>query len=274
MLVSAKSLKGFGLQCVDGNIGTVKDFFFDDARWGVRYLVAATSSWMIGRQVLVSPYALISLEVNNRKVVINLTRQEIEDSPALDNENVVSKQFEQDYHDYYGWPGYWGGPHIWGEYAYLERDPEKRREITVSGKPLNANLRSTDAVCGYDIQASDGKIGHVEDFIIDTEHWAIRYLVVDTKNWWPGEKVLIAPSWIEHISWSEAKVFVNVLRKMIENAPQYTEKNILTRKQEINLHRHYDRTGYWEKEPCVTRKNCKFTKVRASGRIPRSEHGK
>jgi len=111
------------------------------------------------------------------------------------------------------------------------------------------DLRSTDAVRGYCIQATDGEIGHVEDFIIDDETWAIRYLVVDTRNWWPGKKVLLSPQWIESVSWPESKVFVNLSREAIKQSPEYTEESLLTRDYETQLHRHYDRQGYWVDEP-------------------------
>ena len=63
------------------------------------------------------------------------------------------------------------------------------------------HLRSSAAVTGYHIQATDGDIGHVEDFLLDDRSWTIRFMVVDTTNWWAGEKVLIAPAWIERVDW-------------------------------------------------------------------------
>jgi hypothetical protein len=110
-------------------------------------------------------------------------------------------------------------------------------------------LRSTHEVTDYHIQAADGEIGHVEDFIIDDETWAIRYLIIDTRNWLPGKKVLVSPQWIERVSWSERKVFVNHTREIIRQSPEYTEESLLTRDYESVLHRHYNRQGYWVDEP-------------------------
>ena len=118
-----------------------------------------------------------------------------------------------------------------------------------SEKAWDPHLRSTHDVSGYHIQATDGEIGHVEDFIIDDETWAIRYLIIDTRNWWPGKKVLISPQWIERVSWSESKVFVNLSRETIKQSPEYTEESLLTRDYETGLHRHYNRQGYWVDEP-------------------------
>jgi len=107
-------------------------------------------------------------------------------------------------------------------------------------------LRSTHEVTGYHIQAADGKLGHIEDFIIDDETWAIRYLIVDTRNWWPGQKILLAPQWIDRVSWGESKVFINLPRETIKQAPAYTEESLLSRDYETRLHQHYNRAGYWE----------------------------
>jgi len=109
-------------------------------------------------------------------------------------------------------------------------------------------------VSGHHIQAADGEIGHVDDFIIDDETWAIRYLIIDTGNWWPGKKVLISPQWIERVSWLESKVFVNLPSETIKQAPEYTEESLLTRDYETGLHRHYQRQGYWVDES-VPREN-------------------
>ena len=129
------------------------------------------------------------------------------------------------------------------------------RESTQGEKAWDAHLRSTDDVSGYHIQAVDGEIGHVEDFIIDDETWAIRYLIIDTRNWWPGKKVLVSPQWIERVSWSESKVFVNLSREAIKQSPEYTEESLLTRDYETGLHRHYNRQGYWVDEPAARQRS-------------------
>jgi sporulation protein YlmC with PRC-barrel domain len=107
------------------------------------------------------------------------------------------------------------------------------------------HLRSTHEVSGYNIDASDGEIGHVEDVIIDDETWAIRYLIVDTRDWWPGKQVLVSPQWIERVGWSESTVFINLPRQSIKRSPEYTPLSLLTRDHEAALHRHYNRQGYW-----------------------------
>ena len=249
MLIKAKTLQGFKLQSRDGEIGKVRDFYFDDTYWTIRYLIADTGNWLMGRQVLISPYSLGSVSKAEQHLAVDLTRKQIEESPDLSSDKPVSKQFEASYYGYYGWPVYWGGPYMWGSYPAIPRDRNEWLKGTGILEAWDPSLRSTDAVTGYHIQATDGEIGHVEDFIIDDETWAIRYLVIDTRNWWPGKKVLVSPEWIQQVSWSDSKVFFNISREHIQQAPEYTDNSLLTRDYEAEFYRHYNREGYWVNEP-------------------------
>jgi uncharacterized protein YrrD len=250
MLNTAKTLEGFALETSEAEeLGKVKEFYFDDRHWTIRYLVAETGTWLAERQVLISPYAVIAVNGEEKNIVTDLTRAQIEASPSLDSDKPVSHQFEQAYYGHYGYPMYWGGPLSWGAYPYIERGREQwKKSIQREKASWDHHLRSTYSVSGHHIQALDGEIGHVADFIIDDETWAIRYLVVDTHNWWPGKKVLVSPQWIERVSWGERKVFVNLSRETIKESPEYTEESLLTRDYEIGLHGHYNRKGYWVDE--------------------------
>lgn len=249
MLDKVKTLKGYKLDGLDGEIGKVEEFFFDDQHWTIRYLVADTGNWLMERQVLISPYALISVIREKKHITVNLTKKQIEDSPPLSSNMPVSRQFEEAYHEYYKWPMYWGGPYMWGYYPDIVSDRKKWKETSAMGtKGMDHHLRSTHDASGHHIQAGDGEIGHVEDFIIDDKTWAIRYLIIDTRNWWPGKKVLVSPKWIERVSWNDSKVFVNLSRVTIKESPEYTEESLLTRDYESRLHDHYKRQGYWVDE--------------------------
>lgn len=251
MLRQAKEFKMFKLRSRDGDIGKAREFYFDDESWTVRYLVADTGGWLTGRQVLISPYALEPALEAQRVLPVNLTKKQIEESPSLASDQPVSRQYEMQYYGYYGWPMYWTGPSLWGPVAYPDRlaggwSASARREE--KGDP---HLRSTEEVSGYHLQALDEEIGHVEDFILDEETWAIRYLVVDTKNWWAGKRVLISPRWIERVSWTDSKVFVNLSGDSIKRSPDYTPES-LGREYETGLHGHYGRQGYWADELSAT----------------------
>jgi hypothetical protein len=247
MLRQAHTFKRFKLRAHDGDIGKAREFYFDDRYWTVRYLVADTGGWLSGRRVLISPYALNPANEAERVLPVDLTKKQIEESPALDSDQPVSRQYEMQYYDYYGWPYYGYGSYTWGGSPYIVRDPEAWKNIARREEAWDPNLRSTSAVTGHHIQAQDGEIGHVEDFIIDDETWSIRYLVVDTRNWWAGKHTLVSPQWIERVSWAESKVFVNLSREIIKQSRVYTPES-LNRDYETELYRHYDRHEYWADE--------------------------
>ena len=254
MLRSAKNMQGFTLHASDGEIGSVEVFYFDDDAWAIRYMVVDTGSWLSGRQVLISPYSVERVNWDEKTIDVRLTKQQVENSPDIDTHKPIDRQNEEKYYTYYGYPYYWDGPYLWGAMPYPAYLPPNTpqtdavaREIEEARARRNSedrNLRSTKEVTGYYIEASDGDIGHVEDFVIDDETWAIRYIAVDTRNWLPGKKVVISPDWVQSINWRDSKIHVDVSRDAIKNAPEYDE-TALTRDYEGRLYGHYGRQGYW-----------------------------
>jgi hypothetical protein len=121
----------------------------------------------------------------------------------------------------------------------------KRLLDKIPSESADSHLRSTEAVAGYSIEAADGEIGHVAGFVVDDEAWAIRYIEVATRNWWPGKKVLVSPAWIERVSWTDSKVYTALSREAIQNAPEYVESAPITREYENRLYFHYGRPPYW-----------------------------
>ena len=241
----ADSLEDYKLHGIDGNIGTIKEFYFDDQHWTVRYIVANTGNWLTGRQVLISPHSLGAVNNGEESIEVNLTKKQIEDSPTFENGQTVSRQMEKAHHTYYGLPTYWDGSNMDRAEPHLPRDTNMMRESALSDQMRDDQLHNTADVNGYDIQASDGEIGDVKDFIIEEETWAIRYLIVDTGSWLPGKKVLIAPQWIERVGWEDSKVFVNLTRDAIEQSPEYAKDSLISRDYEEGLYKHYNRSGYW-----------------------------
>lgn len=278
MLRSVKDFKDFTLRARDGDLGKVREFYFDDNYWTVRYLVADTGGWLTGRGVLLSPYALQPANEKEQVLPVDLTKKQIEESPPLSSDEPVSHQFEVQYYGYYGWPAYWRGRYNWGMCPYpgivgvgmdgmglgvgtglgvggmepdLENEQQEQKETICCEDAWDPNLRSTAEVTGYHLEAQDGEIGHIEDFIIDDETWAVRYLVVDTKNWWCGKHVLVSPQWIDDVSWEESKVCIGLSREIIKQSPEY-EPESLNRDYETKLFRHYERRGYWTDVPNAT----------------------
>jgi hypothetical protein len=251
MLIQAKSLNGYNLQSIDKKIGNVKEFYFDDHYWTIRYIVADTGNWLTGRQVLISPYALESVNKAKQYIAVGLTKRQIEGSPSLNNNRPVSRQFEENYYRYYRWPMYWDGKFMWGYFPTIERDREKWKKSYQGEGAWDFQLRSTHEVNNCNIKAVDGEIGHIEDFVIDDETWAIRYLIVNTRNSGPGKKVLISTKWIDFVIWNESGVVLNLSSNAVRQSPEYTGESLLTRDYETRLHRHYNRRGYWIDEPAA-----------------------
>jgi uncharacterized protein YrrD len=251
MLTNTARLKGFGIQATDGELGTVDQLYFDDKTWVIRYLVVETGGWLGGRQVLISPISIVDTDWQGRRVNVALTKDQVEHSPNIDTHQPVSRQHEAEYYGYYGYPYYWDGPYLWGAASYpagVELAAELSREALaekVAKELTDSHLRSTSEVTGYNIEAADGEIGHVDGFIFDDEAWAIRYIEVATRNWWPGKKVLASPEWIERVSWIDSKVHVGLTRDAIQEAPEYLESEPITREYENRLHLHYGRPPYW-----------------------------
>jgi len=266
MLRRVKELRGYTIQAVDGEIGSVDDFYFDDHAWTVRYLVVKTGGWLSGRKVLLSPAALKQPKDTEKRLPVALSKQQVEDSPDASVETPVSRQYEQDLHQYYGWAPYWSNlgspvnvlppilPMVEETQAGAVAPPPasdapvrepaiQKTETPETGRDVH--LRSMNEVSGYHIQATNGEIGHVETFIVDDESWAVRYLVVDTSNWLPGKKVLMALQWVEAVDWPSHEVRVNLQRETIENSPEYEAKAPVSRAYEKDLYEYYGRPTYW-----------------------------
>lgn len=272
MLRSVNDLNGFKIAALDGEIGNVEEFYFDDERWALRYIVVNTGTWLAGKQVLVSPFSVMQVEQGNRQLHVALTKSQVEKSPDIDTRKPVSRQLEAHYADYYGYPYYWGSPLLWGEEERPTLAAQQSLAATASpvapdaagagcstttgpspGKGAtvrvivseDVHLRSTQEVSVYSIAATDGEIGTVYDFIVDDESWAIRYLAIDTHKWWPGKKVMIAPQWIASIDWAQAKVHLKLTREGIKQSPTYDSSKLLSREYEEQLYEHHGQPGYW-----------------------------
>lgn len=257
MLRTLESLYGYGVAARDGEIGTIDQVYFDDEAWGVRYFVVETGGWMNKRKVLISPYSFKHPETGSSVIEVDLTQQQIKDGPDIDTDKPVSRQHETEYLGYYGYPAYWGGAYLWGVGAYpgygsmvssigMESAVRIRHEQETDTTSADVHLRSSKAVKGYHIEAADGHMGHVRGFIFDDEAWAIRYLIVDTRNWWPGGKeVLLATRWIELIDWVGSTVSTRLTCDAIKSSPSYDGVSPLARNYEASLYKHYGKDDYW-----------------------------
>jgi PRC-barrel domain len=252
MLMNTTQLKGLVVRATDGDIGTVDQFYFDDEAWGIRYLMVETGGWLGGRRVLISPISVIQTDWQAKRLDVALTKKQVENSPIIDTHKPVSRQHEAAYLGYYGYPNYWGGTYMWGPGFFptglatqVAASSKEAQADRVKRESTDSHLRSSEAVTGYHIEAADGEIGHVDGFVVDDEAWAIRYIEVATRNWWPGKKVLLSPAWIQRVSWADSKVHVDLHRDAIKKAPEFVESAPITRDYESRLYLHYGRPSYW-----------------------------
>lgn len=217
MLRSIKQLYGNKLGASDGDLGQVKDFYFDDQNWAIRYVVADTGSWLPGRQVLLSPHSLGRLDQAVKVLRVNLTRKQIENCPSIDLHKPVSRQYEEEYYRYFGWPYYWEGSGLWGLSGFpileLPPNPQPNEETRARGaqtEHADVHLRSTQAVSGYHLHSGDRIIGHVCDFMMDAASWAIGQLVIKTGHRLSGQELLIPTKAVKRISYEESTVFATL----------------------------------------------------------------
>lgn len=250
MLRSTRKTKSYSLAAKDGRIGHVQEFYFDDHQWAIRYLVAQAGNWLTGRMVLISPHSLGLPDDTEKVIPVDLTRDQIRHSPSPETDRPVSRQFEMDYYQYFGWPYYWVGPYLWGPspYPVLPAAPpealEPKSEAGGEAPRGDPHLRSTDELAGYHVHARDGMIGHVEDFLYDENDWSLRFVVMDTRNLWGGKWILLPPSWIKGFHWEDRMLDVEVDRNDLRNAPAYNPHLPVSEEYAKQLARFYEMYSY------------------------------
>jgi uncharacterized protein YrrD len=250
MLRRLRDLENWGIESRDNEeVGTVEDFNFDDQRWTVRYLSVKTGGWFDGRPVLISVGSVRTLNRDTSRFAVDLTRDQIKNAPMVGEERgPITRRYEMTHAKYYGYPYYWTGADVWGSQA----TPFGLSGTAPGSEPLDlggvdaTHLHSANEVSGYHIRALDGEIGHVEEFMFDSEAWTIRYLVLDTSNWIGGRTVLVSPDWVRKVDWPDQLIHLDMTRDSVKNSPQYDSTVELNREYEDQLHRYYQRTAYWK----------------------------
>ncbi|HUZ58468.1 MAG TPA: PRC-barrel domain-containing protein [Hanamia sp.] len=248
-----KVLVGFSLKEADGEIGKIEDFYFDDISWKIRYLVVKTGNWFTGRKVLISPKSLQKPDWENEEFSVNLTKEQIKNSPNIDTDKPVSRQQEEQLYSYYPWGTYWGSdPHEHGA-GIFGAMPSKlynsKVEDATSGNAVaeqennDHHLRSTENVTGYKIHATDGEIGKVVDYIFDDSTWEIKYLVIESGTWLDSRKVLLATQWIREVNWDNSAVIVGVSLAEVKNSPEFDIDQVLNESYERSLYDYYGKPG-------------------------------
>lgn len=288
MLRKATEIMGYNISATDGEIGHVEDFYIDiddhriedphgnrqrDHGWNVRYMVVDTGFWIFGRKVLIAPEALGTPNWDHNIMPVDMTKEEIENSPEIPEGQPISRAYETELRGYYGWPIYWGAPvaspttapatmspttgRSFSHDAHMATNIETRSQLGPGQEPvpqevteaLNSAdrppIQSLDSFRNFNIEAEDGSIGRVDDVFIDDADWKVRYLLIDTGQWLPGRKVLISPDWVEMVDLHDSKVHVKMTKEQIENSPEYDPSGPLGRDYEGALYNYYHHRTYW-----------------------------
>jgi hypothetical protein len=223
MIQETKELYGSRLAATDGDIGHIRDFYFDDKSWAVRYLVADTGTWLTGRLVLISPRAFGGLDHASKTLHINLDRRQIENSPSIESHMPISRRYEVEYHRYYGWPEYWSGGAMSGLGGFPMVLPHSDDELQAQvqhNRRDDKNLQAMKSVTGFHIQTVDGVIGHVGGFLVDDRTWEIHDLLVEAGHWYSGKEIRISPDKVERVSFEESTVFVSLTKADIQRTAE------------------------------------------------------
>ncbi|MFC4701131.1 PRC-barrel domain containing protein [Glaciecola siphonariae] len=237
MNISLNSLLNYDIEALDGDIGFIKDVLFDDQQWAVRYLTVDTKRWMpLSKKVLITPISLQLLNVADEKVHVSLSKEDVQNSPSIETHKPVSRQFEEVMFDFFGYGYYWNGLGLWGDFQNpldlaqqerLQTQHDAKRDKATPSDEQDPHLRSIDELKHYNLVETDGMQGHVHDFILDTDSWRIKYLVIDTRNWLPGgRKTLLPPEYLESVSWKDQAVFCELNKQQIKQIPEFDQDKI------------------------------------------------
>jgi len=254
MMQVISALKGFGVDATDGNFGTVADFLFDDVSWKVRWLVVDCGTWREGHKVLIHPSAVSSIDFDEECFEVKLTKAQVEASPDEFEDLPVSQQMETKLYEHYGWDPYWSDSYVLGASGAMAaplmaapyfgfgagEGAVEREEAPISE---DSHLRSFVEIVGYRIHAQDGEIGHVENFMLDGSSWTLRFLIVDTSNWWFGTRVLISPSSVTEIDWSDRRIKVDASLSDVKTSPIWDPMVAFNEIEAKRLLHHYSSPG-------------------------------
>jgi uncharacterized protein YrrD len=225
-MISVSRLLGKAIDALDGQIGSVHDLYFEESTWNVRYLVLDTGKWLTGRKVLVAPEAIVKPWHDEGPIPVNLTKEQIKSSPDIDTAVPISRLAEELLHRHYRWLPYWDVTTVPvpppPPPPVVASSEEERREAEAKAESLSeARLRNAKEVRGYHVQATDGEVGRVDDFLVDDDCTRILFLSIDVKGWLFGKKVLVGPSLVSRVDWASSTIYVDTVRQALKSSQEY-----------------------------------------------------
>ncbi|MBM7551188.1 PRC-barrel domain-containing protein [Thalassobacillus pellis] len=261
MLYHVSKLEHYNILAEDGELGKVKDLYFDDHKWAVRYLVVDTRKWLPGKKVVVSPSGFDSVVPEEQAIYIRDKKEDIRNNASLEEKQAFSREKEMELTDFFGWKQYWAGDYLWGGYGSpLATMPEPGQKEMLAAKENNPpieegkytgddKLRSIEEIKGAVkhgiVHGKDGKAGYISDIIVDDETWKIRYLVVNTSEWSTNFQVLLSPAWLQSIDWVDNNFYIDLSLETIEAGPNYDKHQEITEELEEEIYRKYQKEPYW-----------------------------
>lgn len=260
MLFRTEFLRGLEAHALDGEVGQIVHVYFDDREWTVRYFIVNTGGWLARHQSLISPTAVVRLDWAEGVLALNLTREQVRSSPPAEASLPVSRQIELELHEHYGWKPYWGMSRAYYPLVAAVESQDLSRDRVRPTRPLldqefDHRLRSAHTVRGYHIAAQDSGRGHVDDFLINDDDWSIHYLVVATRNWLPGRRVVVPTEAVAGISAMEKRVWLEFGEDELLSRPELREAGPISPDEEATFRRPGSTERYLHVNDLPTREN-------------------
>jgi len=223
-------LKKYNILATDGEIGKVKDVYFDDDKWAIRYAIADTRKWLPGRKVPLSPSSFIAFDNTLENLQVDYDKETIRQSPEIPENEDLTRESKQRIDQYYGWAPYWPEIYGGGQMATVDLNIEEPQEYPIIEEqaPIEPayNLRSEEETINFRVHANDGKLGKIVDFIYDADDWKIKYIVVESSESFLNEKYyLVLPEQLESADWLEGDLYVKEDLQFFLDSRAYRNKH-------------------------------------------------
>lgn len=213
-------------------MGKVKDIYFDDNSWAIRYAQVDTQKWLPGRNVYVSPSSFKGVKEDEKLVEVNHTKETIKNSPTIPADSEISTANEASLTAYYGWNRYWMGGDLWGASdrpvlpevpIQNDKNAANRNEMEMNENTNYVLLNESDTI-GMKVHGHDGHMGEVTDLVFDDDHWKIQYLVVKYLKIPVERYYLVTTKHITSVEWVEKDLYLDLKADSLEEQNDYETK--------------------------------------------------
>ena len=100
-LRSTKEIEDYKIHATDGEIGKVVDYIVDDTNWKIEYLVVEAGDWLNSKKVVLSTKWITDINWENEVVIVNISADEVKNSPDYDDSQPISDDYERDLNNHY-----------------------------------------------------------------------------------------------------------------------------------------------------------------------------